>query len=319
MKGEVATCIIERCLRTSTTRIMTYGTLLTRGSIMAGENSSHFSDGPGSKHGPSDLEAAATEPAGVVPRNPPVSAPPVPNSRRFLLIASFWAALAGIIAWWVGESKILDAPPLQERFVAAGRPIIWSTPATKEAAARVTSSRLHAVFAGLLGLFLGLVGGSARSSMRAALISGLVGASVGALLGGGTPYVVLPIHAHYRQIHEGDLAASLVLHVSLWAGIGAAAGLALGLGVGGSRRALKAAGGGFLGAVCGALIYDLLGATVFPLEETWLPTSTTARTRLLARVLVAVMTALGAAIAAGPIPSTVKKNDRAQPILTTDS
>jgi len=227
-----------------------------------------------------------------------------------ILLASFWAGLAGIIAWWVGESKILDAPARQERFVAAGRPITWSTPATKEAAARVTSSGLHAVFGGLLGLFLGWVAGWARSSTGAALTAGLVGASVGALVGGGTPYLVLPIYAQYRQIHGGDLAASLVLHVSLWAGIGAAAGLALGLGVGGSFRALKAAGGGFLGALCGALIFDFLGALAFPLEETGLPTSSTARTRLLARILVGVMTALGATIAAGPIPSSVGKTDR---------
>jgi hypothetical protein len=227
-----------------------------------------------------------------------------------MLIASFWAALAGIIAWGVGESKLLDARARQERFVVMGREIAWSTPATQEAAARVTSSRLHAVFGGLLGLFLGWVGGWARSSTGAAVTAGLVGAGAGALVGGGTPILVLPIYAQYRQIHGGDLAASLVMHGSLWVGIGVAAGLALGLGVGGSLRALKAAAGGFLGALCGALIFDFLGALVFPLEETGLPTSSTARTRLLARILVAVMTALGATIAGGPIPGRPGKTDR---------
>jgi hypothetical protein len=142
------------------------------------------------------------------------------------------------------------------------------------------------------------------------LTAGLFGAGVGALVGAGTPHLVLPVYAQYRQIHGGDLTASLVLHGSLWAGIGTAAGLALGLGVGGTLRALKAAGGGFLGALCGALIFDFLGALAFPLEETWLPTSSTARTRLLARILVAVMAALGAAIAASPIPSNVGKINR---------
>jgi hypothetical protein len=274
-----------------------------KGLMMAGEELSRFGVDPGLEERRSDLEAAAAEPPGSGRGNPPASASPVPISRRLILLTSFWAGLAGIIAWWVGESQILDAPARPERFVVAGVPIVWSTPATTEAAARVTSSRLHAVFGGLLGLALGWVSGWARSSTGAALTAGLVGAGVGALVGGGTPYLVLPFYAQYRQIHGGDLAASLVLHVSLWAGIGAAAGLALGLGVGGSLRALKAACGGFLGALCGALIFDFLGALAFPLEETGLPTSSTARTRLLARILVAVMTALGATIAAGPIPA----------------
>jgi hypothetical protein len=215
-----------------------------------------------------------------------------------------------MIAWGVGESRILEATPRQERMVIAGRPIVWSTPATTETAARVSSSGLHAVFGALLGLFLGALGGRARAATGAALRAGLVGASVGALVGASTPHLVLPIYAQYRQAHDVDLAASLVLHAGLWAGIGAAAGLALGLGVGGPLRALKAAGGGFLGALCGALIFEFLGTLAFPLEETWLPTSSTARTRLLARILVGVMTALGATIAAGPVPAPVGRTDR---------
>ena len=277
---------------------------------MAGESSSQFAVDPGSEEGPSDPGSSGAEPPGAGRGNPPAPASPVPTSRRLILLASFWAGLAGIIAWGVGESKILNAPAKHVRFVAAGKTITWSTPATKEAAARITSSGLNAVFGGLLGLFLGWLGGWARSSTGASLTAGLVGASVGAFVGAGTPYLVLPIYAQYRQINGGDLGGSLVLHVSLWAVIGAAAGLALGLGVGGSLRAIKAAGGGFFGRPVRRLIFDFLGALAFPLEETGLPTSSTARTRLLARIVVGVMTAVGATIAAGPIPSRLGKTDR---------
>jgi MFS family permease len=225
---------------------------------------------------------------------------PLASPRRLLLLASLWAALAALVSWGVGEAKLLEAPAKPER----------STPATKEAAARVTSARLQAVFGGLLGFVLGSVGGMARRSMGAALTAGLVGAGVGAAVGAGASYFVLPVYARYRQMDGGDLAASLVLHASLWAGIGAAGGLALGLGLGGRLRPLQTALGGLLGAIAGGLLFDFLGAAAFPLEETGLPTSSTARTRLLARLLVAVLAAAAAAWAASQTPAKVGTTDR---------
>jgi hypothetical protein len=241
-------------------------------------------------------------PAGIAPRD---------SSRRLiLLVASFWAGLAGVISWAVGEAKLVEASAKHVQFVAAGRPIEWSTPATREAAAEVTSSRLHAAFGGLLGLVLGLVGGRSRRSMPGAVRAGLVGAVLGVVVGGGAPYWILPAYARYRQVSGGDLGASLVLHATLWSGIGAAGGLALGLGLGGWSRAWRAALGGLLGALGGGLLFDLLGAWAFPLEETGLPSSATARTRLLARLLVAVLAAAGAAWAAGQTASRVGTTER---------
>jgi hypothetical protein len=129
-------------------------------------------------------------------------------------------------------------------------------------------------------------------------MAGLVGACAGAAVGAAVPYLVLPGYAGYRQMHGGDLAASLVLHGCLWAGIGAAGGLALGLGLEGRSRIWLRALGGLLGAIGGAILFDLLVAFAFPLEETAMPTSSSARTRLLARLMVAVLAAAGAAWAA---------------------
>jgi hypothetical protein len=217
---------------------------------------------------------------------------------RLVLLASFWAVVAGLFSFALGETRLVEAAAKHERFIAAGRTINWSTPATKEHAAVVTSARLHGVFGGLLGLLMGLVGGQARRSGRAALVAGLVGACAGTLMGIAAPYRVLPVYARYRQLYDADLVASLVLHAGLWAGIGAAGGLALGLGLGGESRTCRAALGGLLGALGGGLLFDILGGVVFPLEETGLPTSASARTRLLARLLVAVLAAAGAAWAA---------------------
>jgi hypothetical protein len=218
--------------------------------------------------------------------------------------------VAAILSLGVGEAKLLEAHAKRDRFVAAGRTIEWSTPATKEAAATTTSSRLHAVFGGLLALFLGWVGGWARGSVRAALVAGLVGAGAGAAAGALAPYLVLPAYARYRQMYGGDLAASLVLHGTLWAGIGAAGGLALGLGMGGRLRTWHAALGGLFGAIGGALLFDLLGALFFPLDETGLPMSSSTRTRLLARLTVAVVAAAAAAWSAARRPATERATDR---------
>jgi hypothetical protein len=47
----------------------------------------------------------------------------------------------------------------------------------------------------------------------------------------------------------------------------------------------------FAGAVLGAVVFDLIGAAVFPLASTVQPMSTTLESRLLARLLVAIATA----------------------------
>src|SRR5262249_32114368 len=82
-----------------------------------------------------------------------------------------------------------------------------------------------------------------------------------------------------------------------WSVVGAAGGLALGLGLGGLGQALRAGLGGLLGAALGATAFEAVGALAFPTEETDQPISKTWVTRLIARVLVAVLAAAGAAVA----------------------
>jgi hypothetical protein len=269
---------------------------------MSEPNFSRPAIGQGSGNGTGTPGPAAEDDAGA--------GQPWISPRRLTVFASLCGGLAALCSFGVGEARLLDAAAKHERFVVGGQTIVWSTPATKEVAATVTSARLHAVFGGLLGLFLGCTGGWARRSARAAVTAGLLGAGLGAAYGAVVPRFVQPAYARYRQVQGGDLAASLVMHGVLWAGIGAAGGLALGLGLGGRSRTWRAALGGLIGALGGALLYDLLGAVVFPLEETGLPTSSSARTRLLARIMVAVLAAAGAAQAASntrPREGTAKR------------
>jgi hypothetical protein len=235
---------------------------------------------------------------------------PDPSRRALVLSALLSGVLAAVISWGVGESKGFDARAKRGRFRTVLGPVEGMEPAAKLAAERVTSTRLHAIFGGLLGLFLGVAGGVARRSIGSALVAGLVGAGLGASLGGGAAYLVVPAYARYRQINGGDLMGSLLMHGVLWAGIGAAGGLAMGLGLGGRLRPLRMAGAGILGAILGILVFEFLGALAFPLDETGSPAATTARARLLARLLVAVPSAVVAAMAASRTPAGAPTTER---------
>jgi hypothetical protein len=231
------------------------------------------------------------------------------SRARLPIIAILCAATAAVVSWMAGESRLFAARAQQVRFMAAGRQIEWSTPETKAAAQRATLARLQGIFGLLLASGLGAAGASSRSAW-AALAAGLAGAGLGALFGAVTPYLVLPAYEHYLQVHGGDVPASMIMHASLWGGIGAAAGLALGLGLGGRWRPWQAALGGLLGAALGAVLFDLVGALVLPLDETGLPDSATARARLVARLVVALAVALVATLTAGQTPIRAGTTDR---------
>jgi hypothetical protein len=90
------------------------------------------------------------------------------------------------------------------------------------------------------------------------------------------------------------LLVPLVMHATIWGSLGAVGGLAFGLGLGSERR-LRLIFVALLGACLGAALYEVLGAMIDPLADTSDLISRTWRTRLIARLLVA----LGAAAAIG--------------------
>jgi hypothetical protein len=53
--------------------------------------------------------------------------------------------------------------------------------------------------------------------------------------------------------------------------------------------------GGLLGALGGAMAYEVIGVLAFPLAQTHLPIAATRPTRLLARLVITTLAALGAA------------------------
>jgi hypothetical protein len=104
----------------------------------------------------------------------------------------------------------------------------------------------------------------------------------------------------FRHVDDesSDLVLPLLIHGGLWTSIGAAAGLAFGVGLGGRGRIARMLLGGVLGAIAGTMVYDVAGALIFPLAQTGRPLSATWGSRLFAHVAVAFLVAACVAAAA---------------------
>ena len=143
-----------------------------------------------------------------------------------------------------------------------------------------------------LGACLGVAGGLAQRSTRASLTAGLLGAVLGLALGAGLSLGLLPWFLRARYYYsEFDIAISLAMHGLIWGLLGASAGLSFAVGVGERLLVGRAITAGLVGAVLGALAYELIGAVFFPTADTDEPISETWPTRLMARLLVAGGTA----------------------------
>ena len=148
-----------------------------------------------------------------------------------------------------------------------------------------------------LGLGLGLAGGLIRRSFVRACLAALVGLCLGGGAGVVTSRLILPVF--YKHLTDDDLTYSLMIHGGVWVAVGAAAGLAFGLGLGGWGRILRATVGGAGAALLATVIYEFAGGILSPLAMTNLPVSVTWQSRLAARLLVAVLVVAGVVLSAG--------------------
>jgi hypothetical protein len=165
-----------------------------------------------------------------------------------------------------------------------------------------------AFLGGSLGLFLGLAGGLAQRSSASALTAGLIGLVLGAALGACLPLLLVVPYFHLQKIRNSDdLLVPLAMHAMIWGTLGAIGGLAFGIGLGPGHR-LRSLLFAFVGACMGTALFEVIGAVIDPLALTSDPVSKTLRTRLLARMLVAL--AVGIAIclsvrSSRPVPGTI--------------
>jgi hypothetical protein len=225
------------------------------------------------------------------------------RSGRVVALVTAAGLLAALLAWASGEALYGFYPPANEETLLYQVPVIQPTPRTLESAHAKNAALAFGVFGGLLGLMLGSVGGLLRRAPRAAVGAGLLGMILGGVFGVGLTLALTPIlwkamTAVTNGIVTGqnDIITPIWVHSLIWGSLGASAGLALGVGHGGGPGVwLRAALAGLIGAVLGTVVFEILGASLFPLEKTTLPLALDRWARLLARLLVGVPAALLAA------------------------
>lgn len=233
-------------------------------------------------------------------RQPPEDAPVAPPQSPVVRWALAAGLIAGVVSWLVGETSLVQPPLVEQEMTVMGRTFQSSTPQSRLAAADADAARFQGVFGAALGLMLGLSGGLSRRSPRAATVSALIGAAAGATCGLVAAWAALPLYHRLKFSVSNDLIASLAMHAPPFALAGAAGGLALGVGLGERRSIGRSTLGGLLGGLIGAVVFEFLGALVFPSAETGHPLAATPTARLLAPMIVATISSLGAAWAVDP-------------------
>ena len=233
---------------------------------------------------------------------------PIPSGIRVWAFALIAGAVAGVVSWGLGEG-------LEGRFrpelavTAGGFPSPEEASATQAAYRRGEALEAAAAF-GIMGAFLGCclgaAGGLARGSSRSALIAGICGAICGAAVGAAAGWFVAPLHL-LNQAEGDDLLQSFLIQSGIVIPLGVAGGVAFGMGLGGRSAALRSIVGGVVGAVIGAMAFLLIGAIALPLDGASNPLPETSKARLVGRLVVAVLIALGAARTVFQGPSKVEK------------
>ncbi len=212
------------------------------------------------------------------------------GQMRWLVILG--GLVAGLAAFAIGEATSELIPPESVQLAVQGGTAKGLSRATPRAVTR-SSALASGILGACLAGCLGAAGGLARRSGAAAMTWGSFGAVLGLALGAGFSLGVFPlfywVHDHYTL---DDMIESVALHGMIWAPLGAVAGLAFGLGLGKGRLVGRTLAAGLMGALLGAVAFDVLGALFFPLARTADPLTETWWIRLISRLLVSLATAL---------------------------
>ncbi len=247
------------------------------------------SNAPGPGTAPDDFAARDAQRHELGALHAAVSVPARLGRMRWFVAIGGLAA--GLAAFGIGEATSELIPPDTVHMRVQGgisTTLSRSTPRVVTLNGALASGILGACLGGCLGI----AGGLARRSARAAMIWGSVGAVLGLTLGAGLSFAVYPLYFWAGARYSLDeMIGSIALHGLILAPLGAAAGLALALGFGERRFAGRSLAAGLMGALLGAVAFDLIGALLFPMVRTADPVAETWSVRLTARLLVSLATA----------------------------
>jgi hypothetical protein len=149
----------------------------------------------------------------------------------------------------------------------------------------------------LLGVAMGALGGLARGSIRSTLVGVLVGGVSGAATGAGLSAALVPVYFGFMDPARG-LILLFATYAAIFAGVGAAGGLALGCGLGDRKMISRSLVSGLLGSVVGTFAFEVINSLAFPLLVTFEPVPGERIPRIVVHLCVAIGTALFAGLAA---------------------
>jgi hypothetical protein len=155
----------------------------------------------------------------------------------------------------------------------------------------------YAFLGSMQALILGViaVGLEGRFSTRRVLTAGFAGIVLGASFGAASSYGLTPLY--FRHLETADVTRSLLIHLGIWTTVGAASGIAFGVGSGSRDVLVRSLVGGITGAALGTLLFDICGA-LLPLAHTERPLSPEAGTRLAASIVLSLCVTIGIAVVA---------------------
>ena len=210
------------------------------------------------------------------------SAVPMARATRLWMLSVAAGIVAGFISWLAGEAVVEHFKPETHREERYGVERTLPTAKSLVATEIKNAALAFAILGGALGLALGLAGGLARGSLQFALSAAAAGMVLSAVAGVIVSFMLVPVFQTRFDMVDQGLSVPLLTHGGIWGAIGAMAGLAMGIGLGGWRSITCCLLGGLAGGVLGAVAYELAGAVVFPLDKTYQPLSETASSRFLA-------------------------------------
>lgn len=232
------------------------------------------------------------------------------TTRAPLWLPSLGAGLVAALLAWAGGEAIYPAFPFEDEAVypanykKLGGYQKEAMDSKIQALARGAADRKRAAASfGWLGFILaaslGWIGDRAARSSRGRLIGAVAGGAVGAVTGAAVSWIAVPLFYRYQDPDSGLLVLFLT-HAAIFGSVGAASGLALGLGMGDRSRLGHAILGGCLGALIGTMALEASNSLIFPLMRTFEPIASQGVARGLSYACVAVGTALSSGLIAEP-------------------
>jgi hypothetical protein len=238
------------------------------------------------------------------------------DQRRIWTSAVACGLAAGLVAWLEGEMAVHAFKPQTFAVRIILSTFIQSTTASENAASTKNAVLAFVLLGATTGLAMGLAGCIAGQFQRRGAIITLLGGVAGAALAGLVSWKVVPGFFQGMVPDPNDIITPILVHGAVFVSIGAVGAVVFVLALGRAQAVPQAVAGACLGACLATVLSHIIGAGLFPdSQSTTLPVPESSLLRLISRLLVTFLVAVGAAWGASP---SGLRTDAAKPLPPLD-